>query len=157
MSETGGKRTWRDAYCGLERHRRRGVDRDYRRLKADWDNGSRDRDDALHLLFLAWMHWADPPFVTGMADAPEADKLWRAIYAYFGGEGAEDAEFLHVAGLMAGIFPWGVGDEGEWSSRAKRMKVRSLHLKPDGFPPEFFEGRGDYGAYFAHQARVQVG
>ena len=138
-------------------HRRRGVERDYRRLKADWENGSRDRDGALHLLFLAWMHWADPPFVTGMEDDPEADGLWRAIYAHFGAEDAEDAEFLHVAGLMAGIFPWGLGDESEWSSRAKRMEARSRHLKPDGFSPEFFEGRRDYGDYFAHQARVQVG
>jgi hypothetical protein len=133
------------------------VERDYRRLKADWENGSRDRDGALHLLFLAWMHWADPPFVTGMEDDPEADELWRAIYAHFGGEHAEDAEFLYVASIMADIFPWGLGDESEWSSRAKRMEARSLRLKPDGFSPEFFEGRRDYGDYFAHQARVQAG
>lgn len=133
------------------------LEPDYRRLKAAWELGHRDREDALHLLFLAWMHWADPPFVTGMEDDPEADKLWRMIYGYFGGEESTDAEFLHVAGLMAGIFPWGLGDEVEWASRATRMQTRSLDLKPDGFSPEFFEGRSDYGDYFAHQARASDG
>jgi hypothetical protein len=129
------------------------LEPDYRRLKAAWELGHRDREDALHLLFLAWMHWADPPFVTGMEDDPDADDLWRTIFGYFDGEKSKDAEFLHVAGLMAGLFPWGLGDEVEWASRATRMEARSLDLKPDGFSPEFFEGRSDYGDYFAHQAR----
>lgn len=124
---------------------------EYRRLKAGWHVGSREREDALHLLYLAWMHWADPPFVTGMEEDPEAIKLWLAISSYFGGENSEDAEFLHVAGLMAGITPEELGDG--WTSRADRMTARSLQLKPDDFPPEIFEGRGLYGEYFAHQAR----
>lgn len=130
---------------------------DYRRLKAAWASGHRDREDALHLLFLAWMHWADPPFVTGMEEDPEAGDLWQTIFGYFDGETSKDAEFLHVAALMAGLFPWGLGDEVEWASRATRMEARSLDLKPDGFSPEFFEGRSDYGDYFAHQARGAAG
>lgn len=129
---------------------------DYRRLKAGWESGSRDRDAALHLLFLAWMHWADPPFVTGMEEDPHAGELWLAIYTHFGGEKAKDAEFLHVAGLMAGLCAWGLGDESEWSSRAKRMTAGSLRIQPDGFSPAFFEGRSDYGDYFAHQARARA-
>ena len=103
------------------------------------------------------MHWADPPFVTGMKDDPDAEDLWRTIFGYFDGERSTDAEFLHVAGLMAGILPWGLGDEVEWASRAERMKARSLDLEPAGFSPEFFEGRSDYGDYFAHQARASAG
>lgn len=133
------------------------LEPDYRRLKAAWELGHRDREDALHLLFLAWMHWADPPFVTGMEEDPDADDLWRTIFGYFDGEKSKDAEFLHVAGLMAGLFPWGLGDEVEWAARATRMEARSLDLKRDGFPPEFFEGRSDYGDYFAHQARGSAG
>lgn len=125
----------------------------YRRLKAAWQSGHRNREDALHLLFLAWMHWADPPFVTGMEDDPDAPELWRAIFADFGGEHATDAEFLHVAALMAGLFPPSFGDEREWTEGAGRMKARSGELRPQGFPPETFEGRGAYGEYFAHQAR----
>lgn len=133
------------------------LEPDYRRLKAAWELGNRDREDALHLLFLAWMHWADPSFVTGMEYDPDADDLWRSIFRYFDGETSNDAEFLHVAGLMAGLFPWGLGDEIEWASRAKRLEARSLKLKPEGFSPEFFEGRSDYGDYFAHQARASAG
>jgi hypothetical protein len=99
------------------------------------------------------MHWADPPFVTGLEEDPNAAELWHDIYAHFGGEDAEDAEFLHVSALMARLFPWELGDEREWSSRADRMAARSLLIKPDGFSPTFFEGRSNYGDYFAHQAR----
>jgi len=92
-----------------------------------------------------------------MEDDPDAEDLWRTIFGSFDGERSTDAEFLHVAGLMAGIFPWGLGDAVEWASRAERMKARSLDLEPAGFSPEFFEGRSDYGDYFAHQARASAG
>lgn len=130
------------------------VEEAYRQLRASWDAGDRDREHALHLLFLAWMHWADPPWVTGMAEDPREVELWHEIFAHFGGEGSSDAEFLHVAGLMALLFPYVLGDEEAWEAAAERVKVRSLQLRPEGFPPELFEGRGGYGRYFAHQARV---
>ena len=132
------------------------MEADYRRLKEGWSSGDRDRERALQLFYLAWMHWADPSFVTGMEDDDDAHGLWSVIFDHFGGEEAQDAEFLHVAALMAGLFPWCLGDENEWNARAIRLKARSLELKPDGFPPEFFEGRSDYGAYFAHQARCSA-
>lgn len=127
---------------------------DYTQLRDGWLAGDSDREHALHLLFLAWMHWADPPFVTGMPYDPGAVELWHKIFGHFGGEGSADAEFLHVAGLMAHLFPWVLGDEQAWKEAAERMRVRSLQLRPEGFPPELFEGRGDFGDYFAHQARV---
>jgi hypothetical protein len=129
------------------------MEEDYTQLRDRWDVGDRDREHALRLLFLAWMHWADPPFVTGMSEDPRAEELWHEIFLHFGGEDSCDAEFLHVAGLMAGIFPWVLGDKQAWDAAAERMKMRSLQLRPEGFPPEFFEGRGDFGDYFAHQAR----
>ena len=45
------------------------------RIEAD-----RDREHALRLLFLAWMHWADPRFVTGMSEDPRAEELWHEIF-----------------------------------------------------------------------------
>jgi hypothetical protein len=128
------------------------VETDYLRLKAAWQAGDCSEDDALHLLFMAWMHWADPPFLTGLDDDPEAVTLWLNLFAHFGGEAAPNAEFLHVAGMMAHIFPWMLGDDVEWDARAQRMMARALELKPDGFGPEVFEGRGEYGDYFAYQA-----
>jgi hypothetical protein len=131
------------------------MEADYRRLKAGWKRGSSNREEALHLLFLAWMHWADPPFVTGLEDDPDVYELWRTIYAHFGGAHSEDTEFLYVAALMADHFPYMLGDEQEWLLRAQEMEKRFLHFKPERFSPDFFEGRGDYGEYFAHQSRGQ--
>lgn len=99
------------------------------------------------------MHWADPSFATGLQDDPDATDLWRAIFTEFGGAGAKDAEFLHVAALMVRLFPHALGDQAEWLANADRMEAQLRHLKPDGFPAGTFEGRGDYGEYFAHQAR----
>lgn len=125
----------------------------YSQLRDGWDAGDQDRERALHLLFLAWMHWAEPPFVTGLSGDSRATEVWHEVFAHFGGEDSSDAEFLHVAGLMTKLFPWALGDEHAWKSAAERMKVRSLQLRPEGFLPESFEGRGDFGDYFAHQAR----
>jgi hypothetical protein len=129
------------------------VEEAYRQLRDGWEAGDRDREHALHLLFLTWMHWADPSFVTGMSEDPRDTELWHEVFSYFGGEDSSDAEFLHVAGLMAALFPCELGDEQAWEAAADRMKVRSLQLRPEGFSPELFEGRGDFGDYFAHQAR----
>ncbi|MEO1649058.1 MAG: hypothetical protein AAFR32_09600 [Pseudomonadota bacterium] len=132
------------------------MEDDYRRLRKSWRAGERNRENALHLLFLVWMHWADPPFITGLSDDPYAATLWQEVFAHFGGEGSSDAEFLHVAGLMASIFPWALGDEPAWEAAAERMRQRSLQLRPEGFAPEVFDGRGDFGDYFAHHARAAL-
>jgi hypothetical protein len=130
------------------------MEGDYTKLRDRWNAGNRDREQALHLLFFAWMHHADPPFVTGMSDDPRAMELWHDVFAHFGGENSPDPEFLHVAGLMASMFPWLFGDESAWQAIGERMKQRSLRLRPEGFPPDLFVGRGRFGDYFAHQARV---
>ena len=43
----------------------------YHDLKAQWLSGERSREVGLRLMFYAWMHWADPPFVTGLTDDPD--------------------------------------------------------------------------------------
>ncbi|HEV2081686.1 MAG TPA: hypothetical protein VGR32_04445 [Brevundimonas sp.] len=130
------------------------MEAEYRLRKASWRAGDRSRENSLHLLYLSWMHWADPLFVTGFEDDPEAARLWIEAFNHFGGEHSEDAEFLHVAALMADLFPWALGDEVEWEARAERMRVRAIGLAPEGFAPDRFEGRGEYGMYFAHHARA---
>ena len=130
------------------------MDADYKKLKLEWRASGLDREQSLHLLFLSWMHWADPPFVTGMAHDPEAVNLWHEIYGKFGGLDSDDAEFLYVAGLMAHLFPYALGDEKAWEEKAVLLKKKSREKLPVGFSPEDFEGRGDYGEYFAMQAKV---
>lgn len=130
------------------------MEADYRRLKSAWRAGGCSDDEALHLLFMAWMHWAEPPFLTGLEDDPEVVALWLELFAHFGGEEALNTEFLHVAGMMAHLFPWMLGDDLDWSARGERMMARALTIRTDGFTPGVFEGRGAYGEYFAHQARA---
>jgi hypothetical protein len=129
------------------------VDEDYGRLKGLWLAGRRDREGLLNLHFLCWMHWADPYIEEWTEGDSEAAALWREVFEYFGGESASDAEFLHVSALMAGLFPWVLGDEAEWKARADRLAARVRDLRPEGFQPEHFSGRGEYGKYFAHQFR----
>ena len=104
-------------------------------------------------MFHAWMHWADPPLVTGLSDDPEAQQLWRDVFDYMGGEVSEDAEFLFAAGLMAELFPYVLGDEGEWAARGSLMKQRALSLQSTALPVSVFQDRGGYGEYFTHQLR----
>lgn len=129
------------------------MESDYRELKTRWLTGERDRELGLRLMFFAWMHWADPPFVTGMTDDPMADLLWHETFAQFGGENSTDAEFLYVSGIMAELFPWALGDETEWKQRGLRMQARANEVQPTGISLAVFEDRGEYGEYFAHQLR----
>ena len=132
------------------------MERDYKKLKTRWLAGERDRELGLRLMFFAWMHWADPAFVTGLTDDPEAQELWRDAFEYSGGETSMDAEFLFVAGIMAELFPHALGDEKEWSQRGSRMKSRAMNLQATALPLSTFDGRGDYGQYFAHQLRSHL-
>ncbi|WP_425985964.1 hypothetical protein [Brevundimonas sp. TWP1-2-1b1] len=131
------------------------MEAEYRRLKSAWQSGLYSREEALHLLYFAWYHWADPQFVTGLEYDPDANELWLEIFHSFGGEQSKDAEFLYVASLMAGLFPECLGDVSEWTARAERMEARYSRLRPEGFSQEHFDGRGDYGEYFANHARAR--
>ena len=124
------------------------MEREYQDLKARWLSGERDRTLCLHLMFFAWMHWADPPFVTGLTDDPGATKLWHEIFAFMGGETSGDTEFLFTAGLMAELFSYALGDETEWAKRGEWMKTRAL---AGAIPSATFNDRSEYGRYFAHQ------
>jgi hypothetical protein len=129
----------------------------YQKLRVDWYAGCRDREQALHLLFLLWWHWVEPDFLTGLIYDPTATELWHEIFAYFGGEASPDPEFLFVGGIMAKVTPFAFGDENVWDAVAETMMARSRELEPAGISPEVFERRGDYGEYFAHQSRVHSG
>ena len=130
-----------------------GLEPHYARLKGAWLKGNRDREAALNLMFHAWMHWADPSFVTGLNDDPDALRIWHEIYDHFGGTEASDDEFLFVAQIMATVTPWALGDESVWSHKAAALSQRLKALRSSMLEPTIFEGRGEYGRYFAHQIR----
>ena len=131
-------------------------------LKDAWVRGERDRENDLDLMFHAWMHWADPNFVTGLEEDPDALRIWHQIYEYFGGAQSSDVEFLFASHIMVSLFPFILGDETEWNSAAAALKRRlqavdaSQRLKTGAatrLSIEMFNGRGEYGKYFAHQLR----
>lgn len=123
--------------------------------KARWQRGERGRELALHLLFTAWMHWAEPPHLTGLSDETAA-ALWHEAFAYLGGADSADAEFLYVAGHMVTLFPWPLGDETVWERTGQRLTRRATELQPAGFSVAQFEGRGFYGDYFISQLRPRA-
>jgi hypothetical protein len=128
----------------------------YSDLRGRWTAGDRDRELALQLMFYAWMNWADPEFVTGLAHDPEA-AVWHQTFAFLGGEESSDPEFLYVSGVMAALFPWELGNEVEWTQRAAKLQRRANELQPSGLSEDMFGNRGEYGTYFAHQLRAQRG
>ncbi len=132
---------------------------EYQACSTRWREGDRSRELALHTMFLAWMHWADPPFVTGldMADEYEAQALWHDTFQYFGGLASDDAEFLFVAGHMAKLFPWALGREADWIATARKLEEKAANLEPEAYAPERFTGRGSYGEYFAHISKTRAG
>ena len=132
------------------------MEREYRELKARWIVGERDRETGLKLMFFAWMHEADPNFVTGFTNDPEAIPLWHELFKWFGGLKSDDTEFLHCAGLMARLFPYVLGEEDTWVRNASLLEERARRLRPEGFTASYFEGRGDFGDYFAHQNRASA-
>lgn len=122
----------------------------YVRLKQAWLRGERDRESLLDLMFHAWMHWADPPFVTGLEGDPDALRIWHEIYEQFGGTRSSDVEFLYVAKVMAEISPWALGDEAEWSRNSAALEQRLRTSDVSRLSSSTFEGRGEYGKYFSH-------
>jgi hypothetical protein len=124
---------------------------EYRNLKSRWLAGERSRELCLHLMYFAWMHWADPPFVTGLTNDPDAQRLWHDTFAFLGGENSTDKEFLFAAGIMAELFSYALGDENEWHLIGVRMRTRAM--QPTLLPLITFDDSSKYGKYFAHQLR----
>ena len=126
----------------------------YNMLKARWQAGHRDLETGLRLMFLAWYSCAEPPFLTGLPTQENTGRVFREVFAHFGGVASTEPELLHAAGLMCDLFPWCCGSTDEWSAIGVECKKAARRLNPQGYPPAHFEGRGTYGDYFAHMARV---
>jgi hypothetical protein len=125
----------------------------YAKLKEAWLRGERSREANLDLMFHSWMHWADPSFVSGLNDDPDALQIWHQIFEHFGGARSSDIEFLYVAQIMVALFPWALGDEGEWNSIGAALEQQLRTSDASRLSVQMFEERGEYGKYFAHQLR----
>ncbi len=119
-------------------------------LLTRWKQGARDRETALRIAFLAWYSCSEPVCFTGLPGGVRPGPMFKEAFEALGGEDAEDAEVCFVVGLMAELFPWCLGDEAHWVAVGGRLSARARELAPRGVPAEQFDGRGAYGAYFAH-------
>ena len=65
----------------------------YEVLREQWESGERDRELALHLMFLAWYLNVEPPHLTGLDDAGSARTRVQMTmrYAHLAPEVARDA------------------------------------------------------------------
>lgn len=129
-------------------------------FRAQWDSGERDRELALHLMFLAWYLYVEPPHLTGLDQAriPAGSlaAVFNAAHDWLLPTGADtaDAEALYAAGLAAQLCPWALGEPSLWIARSQAYRARYRQLAPQGIAPAVFDGRGAYGEYFASQTRV---
>ena len=133
----------------------------YEIVRDEWRRGDRDREHALHLLFLSWYLLIEPPHLTGLeqrrVSSGELAAVFNEVHDYMAPAMKDDAEFLYVVGLMARLAPWLLGDSDVWETRSREYQSQYRQLEPNGIDSKKFEGRGAYGEYFADQARVMDG
>lgn len=131
------------------------LGRSYELLNERWQNGARDRETALRLLFLAWYSCSEPAHLTGLGAANPAPQLITDLFTNVGGEDAANEEVWFVVSIMAEVAPWCLGDEKYWQEVGQRFRSR-LRERDVRVRPALFDRRGAYGDYFAHQARVHA-
>jgi hypothetical protein len=128
----------------------------YSSLKARWLAGERDRRAALHLMYYAWMNAAEPSYVTGMTEDPEATSIWRECFEFFGGANSDDLEFLYVSAIMLELFGFLIFDERVWQIERDSVLTTLIESQNKITECEFFSDKSDYSDYFQrHFAHVR--
>ena len=129
----------------------------YGMLKARWEAGERDPETGLRLMFFAWYGNAEPPYLTGIEfELGEGPQIFQEVFSFFGGLECGVPELLFVVGVMAEIAVFACGEDEEWTAIGNFCARAARELRPSGYPPEHYEGRGAYGDYFALMTRGGV-
>ena len=126
----------------------------YTLLRQRWQGGARDLETALRLMFLAWYTNCEPPHLTGLPVDEPTGLVFNEVFDGLGGLRCPMPEFHYAVAFMAHLFPWACGDEALWSRRARDCRARYEELGGPAFQAEHFSGRGAFGKYFAHMAKV---
>jgi hypothetical protein len=135
----------------------------YALLREQWLGGERDRELALHLMFLAWYMQIEPEHLTGcdpqLATSAELPAMFNDAHEWLlpRGEASDDAEALYVTGFAAALFTEYLGDVQRWRRLAETYRRRYRELAPAGIAARVFAGRGAYGDYFEGQTTVADG
>ncbi len=127
------------------------------KLLEEWNVGNHTRELGLDLMFHCWYLIMEPPFLTGydltLIEDDQLTKIFNQVHDSFALEIRHDPEMLYTVGLMADLSPWALGDENLWIACSLEYRTLYALLEPNGLEPELFDGRGEYGKYFAHQLR----
>jgi hypothetical protein len=125
------------------------------KLLEQWNAGNHARELGLDLMFHCWYLIMEPPFLTGYdltrEENLDVEEIFNEVHDSFAFEIRNDPEMLYTVGLMAQLSPWALGDENVWIARSLEYQNLYVIFEPNGLDPELFEGRGEYGNYFAHQ------
>jgi hypothetical protein len=126
-------------------------------LLEQWNAGNHTRALGLDLMFQCWYLQTEPTFLTGYGlvqqENTDVAKIFNEIHDSFALEIRHDPEMLFAIAVMGEITPWALGDENLWIARSLEYRTLYAQLEPNGLETELFEGRGEYGKYFAHQVR----
>jgi hypothetical protein len=125
------------------------LGRAYDALVVRWKEGARDRETALHLLFLIWYGQAEPPYLTGLKDVNRTRII--ELFHRLGGEFSTDPEVLLIVTIMCENAPWALGDEQYWREIGTRFNKRLREQPDSGLSRQTFARRGAYGHYFANK------
>jgi len=120
----------------------------YSLLKQRWQEGARDRETGLWLMFWAWAACAEYSYESFPDDGDETSRIFREVFATFGGVDSSDPELLFAVGYWASFQPQCIGDPMEWLSIGEQLIAKAKFAKPEGFQEIEFEGRGAYGRFF---------
>jgi hypothetical protein len=113
-----------------------------------WEDGSRDRETRLRLLFLIWDACSHPTAPTGLTRDPSHPALFTQIYDQLVGDAGADPEVMFVVGWMTATAPNCCGAVGDTDS-GQALADRYAALPEDQkLTAEEFAGRGAYGDYF---------
>jgi hypothetical protein len=133
----------------------------YKFLKQIWEDGNRDREIGLHLIFLTWYGIIEPKHITGFPETEEMRQeliiMLNKVHSYFEPQIHQDAEMLYVVGLIAHMHWFMLDDDVEvakvWEERSEKYHKQYRALSPNGIDSTIFFNRGAYGDYFARQAK----
>ena len=104
-------------------------------IRDHWRSGHRERETALHLVFLAWFMLVEEwqvGYERNEENDAELGSLIDDAHDYLNPAQSEDAELLYVFGAMADIAPWELGDFYLWKRRAEEFLAKSRQLQPAG-------------------------
>ncbi len=97
-------------------------------LLSRWNNGLRDEETHIRLMFLSWYSMARPREFTGLGDVdlPSTD----ALIAAFGGEEKLGAEALFMLAILT-FMPDCLGNEKKYEGQRERLYAAAAAREPD--------------------------